>query len=289
MHGKIQLLIGMILSILIIAACFPLSSAEQNDQILISVSVLPQKYFIERIGGDRIAVNVMVGPGDSPHTYEPKAKQMTALSKSLIYFRIGVEFEDAWMGRIASANPDMRIVDLTQGIDKIPLAEHYHKGEGLDPHVWTSPELVSQMAEQIHQEISTIDPENSAIYRANLDELLFDISDLQLDIQASLSEVETRKFMVFHPAWGYFAQEYGLEQIPIEIGGSEPNPGELVKIIEEAKNEGIRVIFAQPEFSTQTAEYLASEIDGEVVLITPLAEDWLRNMREVASTFESIL
>jgi len=296
--NKIKPLLGlMVIFACVMATCTGLPN-DKNEPLTVSVSILPEKYFVERIGGERVSVNVMVGPGDSPHSYEPKPAQMAALSRSLLYFRIGVEFENAWMDRIATVNPSMQIIDLSEGIEKIPMAEHYNQENkqdeenehgALDPHIWTSPNLVRSMAERIYQALSKIDPQHDSEYKANLDAFLDEISSLDSDIRQALENLPTRKFMVFHPAWAYFAADYGLEQIPVEIGGTEPSAAELADLITLAKGENIRIIFAQPEFSTQTAQYIAEEIGGQVVLISPLAEDWLENLRTVALTLAELL
>lgn len=281
------------------------SSDEQtsNEQVNVTVSIVPEKYFVERVGGEYVTVNIMVGPGESPHTYEPKAEQMTALSESALYFSIGVEFDNVWMEKIAATNPDMQIVNLSANLEKIPMASsHDHEGEeaeesaeeteeegSLDPHVWTSPENAKVMAETICQKLSEVDPAHETDYQANLATFQQDIDELEDEIEASLQGITSNKFMVFHPAWGYFARDFGLEQIAIEIEGSEPSAQELAGIIDEAKEENIQVVFAQPEFSTKTADYIAEEINGQVILISPLSEDWLENLRNVGSTFAEVL
>ena len=275
--------------LIILSACAPaVGGNAENNALIITVSVLPEKYFIDRIGGGHVQVNVMVGPGESPHSYEPKARQMAALSHSAIYFAIGVEFEDAWMERITSANPALRVVDLSQGITKLPSAESDHEEE-IDPHIWTSPELGKTIAGNIASILIEIDPPHAEDYQANLALLLSDIGQLQAEISNSISQMDTHQFMVFHPGWGYFAGEFGLEQIPIEVGGSEPSASELAQLIDTAKKDNIRVIFAQPELSTQSADFIASEIGGRVILISPLAEDWLENLRLVSQTFAEVL
>ncbi len=284
--------------IVMITACAPQIADTEDKRITVTVSVLPQKYFVERVGGEDVVVNVMVGPGESPHSYEPKPEQMRALSDSALYFLIGVEFEAAWMDRLAGTNPDMRLVDLSADIDKLPMAAHGHGDEeeneheeegedhenGLDPHVWTSPELVKGMAAVIARELGQLNPQRADDYNANLDEFISDIESLQSDIRASLETLESRKFMVFHPAWGYFASEFGLEQIAIEVGGTEPSASQLAALLDEAREEDITVVFAQPEFSTRSAETIAREIGGTVVLISPLEEDWLANLARVAQS-----
>jgi zinc transport system substrate-binding protein len=275
--------------LIILSACAPdVSDNAENSALIVTVSVLPQKFFIERIGGEHVQVNVMVGPGESPHSYEPKARQMAALSNSAIYFAIGVEFEHAWMDRITSANSGLRVVDLSQSITKLSSADTGHKSE-IDPHIWTSPELGKTIAKNITAVLIEIDPLHADDYQANLALLLGDIEQLQVEITKSINQMDTHQFMVFHPGWGYFASEFGLEQIPIEVSGSEPSASELAQLIDMAKKDNIRVIFAQPEFSTQSADFIASEIGGRVILISPLAEDWLENLRLVSQTVAEVL
>lgn len=288
--------LSVCLVILLGAGCSASREPAQTGKKPVTVSILPEKYFVEQIGGDRVTVNVMVGPGDSPHTYEPKPEQMAAISQSKIYFAIGVEFESAWLDKIASASPAMKIVDLSAGIEKIPMSAYLvatggeeHAAGEMDPHIWTSPENVKIIARSIAAELAGIDKPNEKFYQSNLDAFLSDIERLQADITGMLDNLDSRRFLVFHPAWGYFAREFDLEEIPIEEGGTEPSASELGAIIDVARNENIRVVFAQPEFSAQIAKYIASEIDGQVTLISPLAENWLENLRLVAKAFEDNL
>lgn len=283
----------------------------------ITVSILPQEYFVEKIGGDRVEVNVMVQPGEEPATYEPKPQQLKDLSEAEAYVSIGVPFENAWMDKIQSANAQMLVIDSAQGIERLEMAAHHHHDEDhieeaehdehgheeeheheekhdhaegtLDPHIWLSPQRVKIQAQNIYQGLVTIDPENEATYQANLTQFLGDIDQLDQQIKQNLAGVENREFIVFHPAWGYFAQDYDLEQVPIEVGGQEPSAAELGELIQQAKAENIKVIFAQPEFSTKSAETIATEIAGEVLLITPLAPNWSENLLQVSQTFADVL
>jgi zinc transport system substrate-binding protein len=209
-----------------------------------------------------------------------------------------VPFEEAWLDRIAAANEDMRMVDTAAGIERVPIDAHYKvalggrpesDAEGRDPHIWLSPSLVKIQARNIYEALVALDPDNEDDYKANLDGFLADIDSLMADVEEALAEVPNRKFMVFHPAWGYFGDDFELEMIPIEVGGQEPSAAELAELVTTAEIEGIRVIFAQPEFSTEDAETIAQEIDGEVLLISPLAENWLENLRQVADTFTQVL
>ncbi|MGC9356428.1 MAG: metal ABC transporter solute-binding protein, Zn/Mn family [Anaerolineae bacterium] len=276
------------------------TSDPTTERMQVTVSIVPQQYFVERIGGEHVEVNVMVLPGANPATYEPKPDQLTALSQSRAYFSIGVPFEKVWLERFASANEDMLVVDTAAGITRLPMAtEHHHEGEegeeggteieNPDPHIWLSPDLVKVQAQNIHDALVRLDPEHAKDYGQNLASFLADIETLDTEIRETLSDLDNRKFIVFHPSWGYFAQDYDLEMLPIEVGGQEPSAAELVALIEETRKENIRVIFAQPEFSTRAAETLADEIEGEVLLISPLAYEWMENLRQVADTFARVL
>ncbi|EKU97731.1 ABC-type metal ion transport system, periplasmic component/surface adhesin [Leptolyngbya sp. PCC 7375] len=286
-------------------------SSEPLELLDITVSILPQEYFVEKIGGDRVEVNVMVQPGESPATYEPKPQQLKDLSEAEAYVSIGVPFENAWMAKIQSANAQMLMIDSAQGIERLEMAAHHHHDEDhteeaepdheeehkehdhaegtLDPHIWLSPQRVKIQAQNIYQGLVTIDPDNEATYQANLTQFLGEIDQLDQQIKQNLVGIENREFIVFHPAWGYFAQDYDLEQVPIEIGGQEPSAAELGELIQQANAENIKVIFAQPEFSTKSAETIATEIAGEVLFITPLAPNWSDNLLQVSQTFADVL
>ena len=244
------------------------------------VSIVPQQYFVERIGGEQVNVMVMVPPGFSPATYEPKPEQLQALSEAHAYVRIRVPFEEAWMDRIVSANEDMLIIDECTGIERIG---------GKDPHIWLSPQLVEVQAQTIHDGLVELDPGHEADYEANLETFLADLDELDAYIQETLSGLESRKFLVFHPAWSYFARDYDLEMIPVQIEGSAPSAVEMADLIQTAQENNIRVVFAQPEFSTESAEAIAQEIGGQVLLISPLAADWLDNLYRVADAFAEVL
>lgn len=269
------------------------------EKIRVFVSILPQAYFVERVGGDRVDVSVMVGPGQNPATYEPMPRQMVELSKAKLFFRIGVPFEDVWMDRISKTNPKMKVIDTRRGIKLLPMKTHHHKApkqhtglqkDGLkDPHIWTSIRLVKIQAQNICDALINLDQDNKGYYQDNLRAFIDDLNNLDAEIVESLKGIRARKFMVFHPAWGYFARDYGLDQIPIEIGGKEPGARELVNLIEEAKNDGIKIIFVQKQFSEKSAEALSAAIKGRIIQIDPLARDYLNNMKIIAETFRRVI
>lgn len=295
------LIAGVFLSPGQVSAQPPGKSAEP---VKVFVSILPQVYFVERVGGDRVAVSVMVGPGQSPATYEPRPKQMADLSQALFYFRIGVPFESAWIERIRKVNPRLKIVDTRRGIELRPMKPgHGHGGQvhsretrpsddgrrEMDPHIWLSLRLVKKQAENICRALVSEDPAFRAYYEENLRLFSHDLDRVDQEIAGILSNLKTRKFMVFHPTWGYFARDYGLEQVPIESEGKEPSARELARVIKQAGENDIRVIFVQEQFSTHSAEVVARSIGGRVVPVNPLSEDYLNNMRKVAETFREVM
>ena len=266
------------------------------------VSILPQKYFVERIGGDQVKVAVLVGPGRSPATYEPTPKQMAELSQARLYFSIGVPFEAVWMKRLAANNPRMKVIDSRRGIQLLPMASHHHHddekhpagdphpahdhGMGLpDPHVWTSPARVRIMAESILEALIAAAPDHQAEFRANYQKFVADLDALEQEIRERLAKLTQRRFLVFHPSWGYFAHDFGLEQIAIESSGKEPGAKALAALIEQAKRDNIRVIFVQQQFSRTAAATVAAAIGGRVVAVDPLAENYFDNLRAVATAF----
>ena len=277
-----------------------------DDRVPVFVSVLPQKYFVQQIGKDHVDVQVMVQPGASPATYEPKPRQMAALAGARLYFSIGVAFESVWLEKIMAANPAMTLVPTDAGIRKIPMATHHHHGEEasieeendhgdmadhgiLDPHIWLSPPLVKQQAKKILEALKVADPQNSPDYEANYQEFIAAIERLDDALRKTFAEKKGLRFMVFHPAWGYFAHAYGLEQVPIEIEGKNPKPAQLEALIAHAREKQIRVVFVQPQFSSKRAELVAREIGGQVAFADPLALDWLANLHEVAGKFDAAL
>jgi len=266
----------------------------KDEKIRVFVSILPQTYFVERIGGEQVETHVMVGPGQSPATYEPAPKQMAALSDADLYFRIGVPFEDPWMDRIRSVNPDMKIVDTRQGIELLPMSNGHHHGHGhashdhgglKNPHIWLSPRLVKIQASTIHDSLVSLDPVNEAFYCSRLQAFQRDLDRLDGEISRLMKDLKNRKFMVFHPAWGYFAADYGLEEIPIEIEGKEPNAKDLARLIQKAGDMKIKIVFVQEQFSRRDAKAVAKAIGGRVVAVDPLGGDYLVNMRSIAETF----
>lgn len=286
MQGAIPMtLAAMILAVLLAAAgCTAAERAAPNaDTITVAVTIPPQAEFAEAVGGDRVSVVVMVPPGASPHTYEPTPGQLAEVSRAALYAKVGsgIDFERAWMEEIAGLNPGMQIVDCSEGVELIAGGE----GEGADPHIWTSPRNADVMVANICTGLCSVDPEYCDYYRQNAAAYEENLSALDREIGAAVAGMQNRQILVYHPAWTYFAHDYNLTQVAIEEEGKEPTPQGIQHLIQEAKEKKITVIFAEPEFSTRSAEAIAAEIGGEVVLVSPLERDYIGNMRTVAAAF----
>ena len=259
-------------------------------KINIAVSIIPQKEFVEKIAGEKANVFAIVKPGSSPHTYEPKPSELKEISEAKIYFPIKIEFENTWLDKFATQNKEMKIVEMTKGVNFITMKKHKHQ-DGKektiikpDPHTWTSALNVRIMAKTIYETLIEVDAQNKDFYKNNYLNFLDEINLTDKKIREILIDVKNNsKFMVFHPAWGYFARDYALVQFPVEIEGKEPKPKELIKIIEEAKKENIKAIFTQSEFSTKTAQTIADSLNIKVLKETPLAEKWSENLIKMAN------
>ncbi|MCU0609884.1 MAG: zinc ABC transporter substrate-binding protein [Chitinispirillaceae bacterium] len=250
---------------------------------IIVVSIPPQKFFVEKIAGQLYDVQIMVPPGSSPHTFEPRPAQMVALANASIYFTIGIELEKAWVSRLKKTSPNLTIVPIDSGIEKLAMGCDHHDAheheEGLDPHIWLSPELVKKQCRTITNALCAADPGHSAVFRHNDSIFINEISILQDSIKKILSSRNSDlPFLVFHPAYGYFAREFGLTEIAIEVRGKEPSPREMAHIAGLARNNKISTLFVQPQFSKRSAEIIAREIGAKIVVADDLAEKWDSNL-----------
>jgi len=287
-------MLKLILSIIILSTVlfpfFTISEAETPEKILVFTSILPQKYFVDRIGGNFVDVKVMVGPGRSPATYEPTPKKISELSKANIYFSVGVPFENVWIKKIEGANPDLKMVDTLKGITLRTMESHkhgHHDHGGLkDPHIWLSPSLVKVQAGTISNALCEVSPSHREYFMKNLELFQRDLDKLIVDIDKLLKPLKRRQIMLFHPVLGYFCDEFNFEQISIEVEGKEPGAKTLGEIIEKARANRIRTIFVQQQFSQVTAKRVAESVGAEAIIFDPLAYEYDSNMLYIARLIE---
>lgn len=292
--------------VILLVMGFGSAKAEQPARSIF-VSIPPLRFLAERIAGEGLETHVLVPPGRSPATYEPTARQMAQLSEASLFFRVGVPFENALLPKINSNMPHLQIVDLREGIalremekasDEEPEHTdhhteeqghgHHHSG-GRDPHIWLSPRLMRVQARTMLQALEAAFPEMSDSFTENFQKLDDDLQNLDAEIGTLLKPLAGRTLLVFHPSWGYFADAYGLQQKAIEYEGKEPTGRHLARVVGFAQEQGIRAIFVQPQFSRASATRIARIIEGEVVVIDPLAEDYLQNLLETARAIQASL
>lgn len=269
------------------------------ERLSVAVSVPPQAFFVERIGGRRVAVTVMVPPGQSHVDYPLSPRQMAALSNADLYVLVGhpsFSFETRYIAPFLDRHPEVRTVDMAHGMDLIEEdvhehaddshGSHEHHGEGPgDPHVWVAPESVEKAAENIAAALAALDPIHAAEYEANFASFKADIARLDGRIRACLAGGRSRSFMVYHPSWGYLARQYGLTQIAIESEGKEPSARRLIELIERARREDVRILFVQGGFPRKSAQVIADEVGGRVVTADPQEYDWMANLESVGCAF----
>ncbi|MGK5095431.1 zinc ABC transporter substrate-binding protein [Deltaproteobacteria bacterium TL4] len=293
-------LIGMVLAINTLPALL------WGTPIEVTVSILPQKFFVEKIGGSQTRVNVMVGPGSDPHTFEPTPKQMIALSHAQLYFAIGIEFEKIWLAKFQRLNPQMRIIHTDQGIEKLPGLDDDHEHSenesspvaplrqhpkeasphGEDPHIWLSPLLVQKQAQTIFQALIQIDPAHQTQYTTQSQHFQSQLVSLHEEFTHLFSsQTGQRAFLIYHPVLAYFAKDYGLTQHAIEIEGKQPKPAQLQRLIDYAKDKGLHLVVTQPQFDPRSGKMITTAIGGKVLSFDPLAEAWDQNLRKFAQTF----
>jgi len=259
------------------------------------VSVLPQKAFVERVGGSLVTVDVLVGPGQSHATYEPTMSQMTAVSQARALFTVGLPFENTIVPRLARINPGLKIVDTRRGVALLAAPEghdhegHHHDEGDADPHIWLDPIRVKIQAQTIADALIELDPAHEADFRSNLKSFHADLDAVDARLRAVLAPYRGRPFMVFHPAYGYFADAYGLRQLAVEREGKSPGPRQVARWIEAARREGVKIVFVQPQFAQDTARAIAAGIGGTVVELDPLAADYLANLERMAATLAEAL
>jgi len=267
------------------------TKTETRKKENISVSIFPVKYFVDRLTGETIKVNVMLPAGAGHDTYSPTPQQFQQLSDSKLYFRIGyLGYEQAWIHRLEEINPDMQMINLSEGVDLIRSeavqhGDHFHDG-GVDPHIWMSPKIMKKILPKIKDALILNYPDLEEFINLNYKDLMADVEAMNLAALRMSKNVQKNKFIIFHPALTYFARDYELEQISIEYEGKEPSPVQIASIIKIAKDEKISVIFVQEEYDVRNAQQIAKEAEAEIVHINPMAYDWMNSMDLIIRTLQ---
>ena len=277
-------------ALLCLSACGSKQQQSGEGQPTLTVTLEPLRYFTEAIAGDKFKVTSMVPKGSSPETYDPTPQQLVSLDKSTAYLRIGyIGFEQAWMDKLTTNAPHLKIFDTSKGIDPIheeghSHGDHHHEG-GIEPHIWNSARNASVIANNIYAALCELDNENTPYYKERLDSLQQVIAQTDADVRELLQHADST-FLIYPPALSYFARDYGLKQISIEEGGKERSPAHLRELIETCRRDNARVIFVQQEFDTRNAKLIADELGIKVIPINPLSYEWQEEMINVAKALK---
>jgi zinc transport system substrate-binding protein len=284
MKNMLKRTLTLVIALFLLSACADLARPVETSDLQVTVSVPPQAWLVKRIAGDLVNVQTMVGPGDDPHTYEPTPAQMVALTKTDIYFTIGIEFEEAWMPKLANSNRVMKVVASDFGVQRIasdPVDSAAASASAVqvqgvqDPHIWYSPSRMKLIAKNMAKELSSFNPQNKATYQANLEQLISEIDQLQTEVGAKLSGLPRDHFLIIHPTLGYLAEDYGLVQISVESEGQEPGPEAMADLIKAAKENQVSAVFYQKGNNIKVAESIARQISANQLFeIDSMPEDW---------------
>lgn len=253
------------------------------------VSIAPQRFLVERLGGHHVNTELLIGEGKSPHLFHPTTRQLVALSQANLFFSIDMEFEQILIAKISQTATSLTVINSVQGIEKTEISGHHGHGEygGSDPHVWLSPPNLIQMAVTMTAAMGKADPVNADYYNTNLKNLTTEFEALDKKIQAELAPFAGKSFYVFHPSFGYFARRYNLHQEAVEVEGKSPTPRQLSALISKARKEKVKVIFVQDQFDPRSARTIASAIDGEVLPLNSLTENVMDNLKVMSATIRS--
>lgn len=286
-------ILAWVLATLLVGCAGPV---KQSNKPVVSVSIAPQKYFVERLMGESVEVNVMIPPGSGHATYAPTPGQLKSLSKSVAYLKMGhLGFEATWSDKFEAANKEMQWFDLSQGIEVIQGEHHHHHhGDadhvctgGIDPHTWTSPAEIKVVITNLKKALISLFPEQKDLINSNSEAFMNDIQGLDEQLYQLKASQPGLNFMIFHPAYTYLARAYGFEQMTIEFEGKTPTPARLKQTIELAREKEVGTIYIQEEFDRKNADVIAAEIGAQTVQVNPLSENWLDEMNRFIAHLET--
>lgn len=280
----------------VLGGCSSRPAAETKlSKPMVAVSIVPQASWIQAIAGDLVDVVIMIPPGKSAETYTPTPQQMTQLSKASLYFAMQVPAETASiLPKLPDLNPKARIVDLAAATRSVyperELADHGHghshgpAHDGRDPHIWLSPKRAMVMVQTTAAELAAFDPQNKTVYDKNAQAYLAKLRELDQKIQNLLKDSQKKTFLIYHPALGYFADDYGLHMLALEAGGKDATPQALQKTIAFAKQANFKAILYEAEMDSRQAKTFAAEIGGVAQMISPFAADYIGGLEHIAQT-----
>jgi zinc transport system substrate-binding protein len=291
---KTRLIIVILILVFIVSMLTYFANQQSNTtnnsgKIGVAVSVGPEVEFVNAVGGDKVDVTLMVPSGADPHTYEPLPRQLKAISSDKMYAEVGtpIEFEVNYMDKIKSINPNMLIVNCSQGIDLIPNTAENESDES-DPHVWTDPKNAKVMVENIYQGLVQVDPTDKEYFQKNRDHYMQQLDELDKNTTETFKGKQNTSILIYHPAFGYYCKDYNLTQVAVELNDEEPSPQRIAYLIDIARNDNIKTMFIEPQYNIQQMQSIASQVNAKVLTVNDLDENYLQNMKNVAEAFSQV-
>ncbi|MGO1370413.1 MAG: metal ABC transporter solute-binding protein, Zn/Mn family [Senegalia sp. (in: firmicutes)] len=293
----------MLIVLLALTGCSDGELADDDGKITVAAGIPPIKGFIDAITQGDMEVVTMIPPGNSPTNYQPSPKELQKFSDAKVYFAMGVPAENSnIIPKAKDLNENIEIVNLAKGVSEVYPMRNFsededhsheededHDHEGEDPHIWLSPKRVIEMIDIIRDKLIEISPENEETYKENAENYKDELSTIDDSIKETLKGVKNQSFIIYHPSFGYFADDYGLNMIAIEESGKEASAKRITEVIDFAKDNNIKFVFYQGEFSSTQAETIAKEIDGEAIKVNPLSEEYIENMKNISEKFKEVL
>lgn len=272
-------------------------NGRDNNERTLSVTIEPQRYFLEQIVGDKFVVKSIVPSGSNPESFDLAPMQLIDISNSFAYFKVGfLGIENTWIENIKKNNPNLKFVDCSVNISSLEHIcndhrhnhegdnDHNHGHDGADPHIWSSPATAKVMVENMYKAILELDVENEDYYTDNYNNLLAEINKTDSIIKTYIDKAPCKKFIIYHPALSYYANEYGLEQYTIEYEGKNPSPAQLKELIDKSKENNVTIVFVQQEFDAKNAETIVKEINGKAIPINLMSYAWSEEMIKIAKS-----
>lgn len=283
---------------LLLIGCFTVSCSSKQEKKTateslkpkVLVSIPPYIYFVKKIAMDSVETICLVPEGSNPHLFEPTPRQVQGVYESKVWISLGEAFEKKITSTLKNNHKDLTVVDLSK---LVPLDHnahscscgHHHKHENhesLDLHIWMSPKLAQKQAFAIEQALSQAFPEQSDLFKKNLDVFLTELNEIDNEISSILSPFKNQAVLVSHPAFGYFCKDYGLEQISIEIEGKEPRPKDISNILDKAKNSQVRVVIIQEQHNNKGALAIANELKIPVFNTDPYSSEYSETLLSIS-------
>ena len=263
-----------------------LDANNSNGKIDVAVSIGPEEQWVNAVGGDKVNVTLMVPPSADPHTYEPLPGQLKQISNAKMYAEIGspLEFETNYMNKIEAANPNMLIVNCSEGVTLIPNTAE-NESDTMDPHDWNDPKNAEIMVNNIYLGLVKVDPSDQAYFEKNRDNYEAQLEALDNYTTQTLKDKNGTNILIFHPAFGYYAKDYNLTQIAVMINDEEPSPQRIALLLNTAKADNIKVMYNEPQYDPSYMQSIASQVNGTVITVNDLDPNYIQNMKNTADAF----